>query len=260
MHFLYSGKCRASGRRGEEASLSEIFVYQTATGEADAAAAEALRRSLSADERARAARLHQFEAARDFMAAHALTRHALRERYGITAPAYEIGAFGKPRLDGRGPRFSLTHARGLVACAFSSELEIGVDAEANTPPADRDLIARDICAPEEAAAFEAADPQRRDEHFLRLWTLKEAVTKATGLGAQLEPRDFAVDLAVDSAVDLASPALARACPELQPGRQWRLWQWRRDPSHIVALAARGEAVAMAEVRRVDISIETLTRG
>jgi 4'-phosphopantetheinyl transferase len=223
--------------------LPTVLVLSAATAGADVAALSA---RLDAAERARAAGLRDGGAALGFVAARALLRHALRVEFGVGAPRFETGTFGKPRLAGPGPRFSVAHAKGLVACAFSGDLEVGVDAEADEPVRERDGIVNELFAPPEAAALRAADPERRDEMFLRVWTLKEAVAKASGLGPALETRGFAVSL--------DPPGLGQSGPELRPLRQWRLWRWSAG-GHVLALAARGEEASEAAMveRVVDLS-------
>ena len=85
---------------------------------------------------------------------------------------------GYPDLD-----FSITHCKGLVACALESApgARVGLDAETLGTQEERAmrLIARRWFTPAEQARFEAAPTE---ETFLSLWTAKEAATKWTGEG------------------------------------------------------------------------------
>ena len=137
---------------------------------------------LSPSEQAQAARfLHGVD--RDaYVAAHGLLRLRLAVHLGRAARdlsfADEPG--GRPRLtDAPRTGFSLSHTRGLVAVAVCDGADIGVDAEADSalPPGQGTLH------PEEERAL-AALPSPAPA-FARLWTRKEAVAKALGLGLRL---------------------------------------------------------------------------
>jgi 4'-phosphopantetheinyl transferase len=142
---------------------------------------------LSDDERARYDAIRFADGARDYAAAHALIRRVL-SRGRSTAPRdWRFGRTptGKPFLIGGGeplPSFSLSHTRGLVACAVTpAAVAIGVDVERCDREIDVDrLAARFFAEPEIAALRALAEGERRDR-FFDLWTLKEAVVKALGL-------------------------------------------------------------------------------
>ena len=103
-----------------------------------------------------------------------LTR-ILRERYGISEPAFARNVHGKPRLINAPLFFNLAHTRGRTFAAFSAE-EIGLDAEDRSRRLPR-------------AVFDRLDPAERQEDFFRLWTAKEAYIKyCGGTLARLLPR------------------------------------------------------------------------
>ncbi|MFI7406887.1 4'-phosphopantetheinyl transferase family protein [Streptomyces sp. NPDC049541] len=91
---------------------------------------------------------------------------------------------GRPVLRGLGAdlQVSLTHTDELIVVGVSRAGPIGVDAE----PAGRRIsfeALRDlVCTPGEAELLAALPEKERTDRFLRLWTLKEAYTKALGHG------------------------------------------------------------------------------
>lgn len=98
--------------------------------------------------------------------------------------ALRYGGNGKPFLPD-GPAFNLSHSGQWCVLAVGAG-EIGVDIEQLD---ERNLgIAPMVCTPDELAWM------RRDplERFHTLWTWKESVMKATGLGVALEPGRFEV--------------------------------------------------------------------
>ena len=101
------------------------------------------------------------------------------------------------------------------------EGRIGVDVEERS--ARRDL-AGDIgvlFAPEERAALGAAEGDLKIDLFYRLWTLKEALVKATGAGLSLDTAGFEIPPALYR--DARGPATHCEFrhPEV-PGAAWRL--------------------------------------
>lgn len=134
---------------------------------------------LSADERARAARLRDAVHRERFVLAHAFLRRELAARIGTppAAIAFDFGPAGKPQV--KGLEFSLSRSGELAALAVSSCQAVGVDIE-QIRPIDVELIAAHHFALREALAL-AASPEPL-ACFFRLWTRKEAVLKANGLG------------------------------------------------------------------------------
>jgi 4'-phosphopantetheinyl transferase len=93
---------------------------------------------------------------------------------------FATGDSGKPRLAGTSAiSFNLSHSGAYAAAAVSRGRELGIDIEEIRPDiAWRDIAARFFSAEETAWLDSMAEP----EAFFRLWTAKEAVLKAVGIG------------------------------------------------------------------------------
>ncbi|CAL9645092.1 hypothetical protein SUDANB60_06409 (plasmid) [Streptomyces sp. enrichment culture] len=103
--------------------------------------------------------------------------------------AYKIG--GRPYLRGLDQvDISLTHTDDLIAVGVSRNGRIGVDAEPAGRPMSFDLLHGHMCSPAERAELERMPPEQRSAALLRLWTLKEAYTKAIGQGLRLGFTEF----------------------------------------------------------------------
>ncbi|MFF3487426.1 4'-phosphopantetheinyl transferase family protein [Streptomyces sp. NPDC002701] len=103
--------------------------------------------------------------------------------------AYKIG--GRPYLRGLDQvDISLTHTDDLIAVGVSRNGRIGVDAEAADRAMSFDLMHSHVCSPAERAELELLPEKRRTAALLRLWTLKEAYTKAIGQGLRLGFTEF----------------------------------------------------------------------
>jgi 4'-phosphopantetheinyl transferase len=114
---------------------------------------------------------------------------------------------GKPRLlaEGQDLHASLSHTRGAVAVAISRITDVGVDIEAIKPIRELNDIAGHVLTDRERhAVFGSADPT---EMFTRLWTRKEAVAKAFGIGIRAP---FHKIDALDTTAPLLPPELPGA--------------------------------------------------
>ncbi len=181
-------------------------------------------------ERARAARFAFAEDRRAYVAAHALLRAELSRRAGGAPQDWRFGAreHGKPYLldPSCDLRFSVTHTREMVAVALAEGVEIGVDAESGARRADNMKVAARFFAPQESAFLRSLDAAARRDAFFAIWTLKEAVVKATGEGLSRGLDSFVISLEDPPRVTMRETA-----------GDWRLAHWRLGAHH-VALAAR----------------------
>lgn len=165
----------------------EIHVWLAGVGPALAAVA-ALRASLSTGELARAERF-RFDHDRDrFVASHGALRAVLAHYTSLPAASltFRTGAHGKPALSGRAERtgieFNLSHSGELAAIAVTRGRSVGVDVECCRAEAVTPDVARAFMGPQELAEFESREGRGQLEWFFALWTRKEAVAKALGLG------------------------------------------------------------------------------
>ncbi|MEU8975184.1 4'-phosphopantetheinyl transferase superfamily protein [Streptomyces monashensis] len=91
---------------------------------------------------------------------------------------------GRPVLRGLGAdlQVSLTHTDELIVVGVSRAGPVGVDAEPAGRRISFELLRDHVCTVEEAELLAALPEEERSVQFLRLWTLKEAYTKALGHG------------------------------------------------------------------------------
>lgn len=146
---------------------------------------------LSADERAHAERIrHETHRVR-FIAVRVLLRRALSQRVdGVVAAAdwrFVNNRFGKPELAAGQANcsFSITHAEGFSVIAVAANSTIGIDAERVDAERVKHLPV-DLLSQNEKSGLDASSARNRYGDFFRLWTLKEAYTKALGLGMSLD--------------------------------------------------------------------------
>ncbi|MER7176089.1 4'-phosphopantetheinyl transferase family protein [Streptomyces mesophilus] len=91
---------------------------------------------------------------------------------------------GRPTLRGFGEdlQLSLAHTEELIVAAVSLNGPVGVDAEVSTREMSYELLRPQVCTEREANVLDALPEGERMARLLRLWTLKEAYTKALGQG------------------------------------------------------------------------------
>src|SRR5262249_17927353 len=133
-----------------------------------------------------------------FIAAHALLRLSLGPILGSHPAAFATNAYGKPCFAPDHPcadvGFNMSHCRGMVVVGLMRNGAIGVDTQPEGRLATRDVaaVARWL-SPDEQSRLAARDEADRAASLLDLWTLKEAVIKATGQGLSLDLASFSVD-------------------------------------------------------------------
>ncbi|MFI0967702.1 4'-phosphopantetheinyl transferase family protein [Streptomyces sp. NPDC021080] len=104
--------------------------------------------------------------------------------------AYKIG--GRPHLRGlRQIDVALSHTDELIAVAVSRGGRIGIDTEPLSRTLTLDVMHERMCTPAERALLNGLDGPAQTAALLRLWTLKEAYTKALGQGLRLAFNEFA---------------------------------------------------------------------
>lgn len=164
--------------------------------------------TLDQAERARAARMSNRARHEHFIAGRILLRHRLTAAVADTVqPAdwkFANCAHGKPSVAPGLPliHFSISHAEGLVAVATSPVLELGLDLERVSGTRDTSPAVDQLSHREQAWLNQHAAADRWPA-FLKLWTAKEAVSKATGLGCGVDFNDIEIEM----------PAGRARCPD-----------------------------------------------
>lgn len=125
------------------------------------------------------------------LAARALLRGLLRRVAGPgpAAAAIRRSPFGAPELgDGCGWSVNVSHTRGLVAAAVSRGAQVGMDVERHDDALDHAAVAQRFFHASECAdlARLSRDGDEGRTRFFALWTGKEAVAKALGMGLERE--------------------------------------------------------------------------
>ena len=147
----------------------------------------------SDDERSRMSAFRFDASRRQYLAAHFLARTALSHCVPAAPESwrFQTNQYGKPFVDPPCDLFfSLSRRRGLVACLVARGYEVGVDVESHERSAEIIEIANRVFSAQELAQLDQMSPDDRLDHAVSLWTLKEAYSKARGMGFSLPLQKF----------------------------------------------------------------------
>lgn len=190
---------------------------------------------LDASERSRAQRNRSQETRRQFILCRAALRNKLSELVGCGNSNLHFTSVRNEKpialVDGTaiGIEFSVSHTVGHGLLAFAKQGRLGVDIEHRHVRHDVDGEIRKVFSNREQQALKAVEGVERVELFLRLWTIKEALIKATGEGFRADTAAFSVP---DEYIHGAK------CSRFhydEPSVEWRLMSL--DTDHFVAALA-----------------------
>ena len=145
---------------------------------------------LSAHERARSAKLQQTSASEAYRCGRGLLRLLLGSTLEVPPGSVNImlSETGKPHLGSAAKvYFNLSHTSRRLLLAMARENEIGVDIEERALSAVNEEEVQELAElhfrPEEVRLLATAPScEMRMDLFLKVWTAREAVAKASGIG------------------------------------------------------------------------------
>ncbi|MDG4865936.1 4'-phosphopantetheinyl transferase superfamily protein, partial [Streptomyces sp. T-3] len=184
---------------------------------------------------------------RQYLVSHALVRRVLALESGVPEaeaviwrssrgrPFLQRPAAGLPR-GGKELDFNLSHSNGHNFLGVVRNHRIGVDVE-RLDRGDQgfETIVETFADEEREWVAQAAQGRPRDRRALRLWTLKEAYSKARGLGLGLPFDTFAFTLAEDRGVVGFRP------PQGDRAERWRFVELEPVPDVLAAVAVLADA-------------------
>lgn len=221
----------------EPALLQEhVHVWRAALDQ-PAACVQRLSTTLSADERARAARFYFERDRRRFIVGRGSLRTILGRYLGLQPEQLRFcySAHGKPYLD-LALRFNLAHSHGLALYAITSGREVGVDVEYVHPITGLDRLVERFFSARERTALRALPASQKQEAFFNCWTRKEAYVKAIGDGLACPLDQFDVSLTPGKPARVLSVAgdSRRAC-------RWFIQGVASAPGYVAAVATTGRS-------------------
>ncbi len=218
-----------------ELADEDVHVWGVAL-ETNAEVLQAVRRTLSADERERVDRLVVSEQRAQRAIAYGALRRVLSWYEGCDAQTlqFERTPQGKPVLKTGGGRrepvqFNLTHSYGRALIAVSRGRAVGIDLESVKPDREVAGLAQRFLTSGEQRLIEHADADAKSEMFTRVWVAREAAAKALGTGLQVPLNRHAVESMPDAQVGRMAG----------PDGDWLIRFLAVDAGWAAAVAARG---------------------
>jgi 4'-phosphopantetheinyl transferase len=199
---------------------------------------------LSAEELERARRFRFEHHQREFIAMHALGRMALSRHACLSPEAWRFptNEYGKPAAEPEcGIRFNLSDSDDLVICLVARGREVGVDVELREQAEGIVEVARKAFSMREREQLDALEGEAKLERALALWTLKEAYTKARGMGMALPLKEISFLFGGAAGVELVvtGPEVDKA-PE-----RWRFCMLDHA-GHRIAIVIERSAAGVAD--------------
>lgn len=200
--------------------------------------------TLSDDERARALAI-SFQPTRTRFVASRATLRAILSRYLGRLPSelrFTYGAFGKPTISASQHQnseqfhFNVSHVERLTLIAVANR-EVGVDVEAveNRRVGNPMRIAEEYFSGRDCAFLSQVPIHVQYRTFLSLWTRKEAVAKAIGMGLSI-PLDR---IAVLPSPSVDFTAMAERVLLQHGARDWTVMSLDPGPGYVGSLAMEG---------------------
>ncbi len=177
---------------------------------------------LDAGETGRAERFRFEHDRTTYILAHAVWRIALAMCLDVAPTKVSLIAApaGQPTLPGTGLSTSLSHASDWVAIAVCRAATTGIDIEQEPSRVRLGDMIDTICTPAEMARVKSLEAAGRGTALLALWTRKEALLKAFGVGLGVDPTTIDAgtdDLVASPSIDGMFPACWIGNLDLAPG-------------------------------------------
>jgi 4'-phosphopantetheinyl transferase len=167
--------CKFTPASVHKKAPSRLFLAISSTD----ALSPALLSLLSDAERLKIEDISGHQRLKEYFCGRVMLRLLLQAVTGLPADRHTISTTdtGKPVCE-NGPGVSISHTKGVIACAAAVNGDVGVDIEFTDSSRDTGRLATEYFSPTEIDWL-SAQPRNR---FYMLWVLKEAWLKAVGTG------------------------------------------------------------------------------
>lgn len=148
---------------------------------------------------------------------------------------------GKPYIAGSQLQFNLSHSGDWALLAATQNMDVGVDIEQIRPSRDLIGIAQSYYHADEFVRLQQQQGDQQILFFYQLWTLKEALLKAMGVGISAGLENLNFDLTPPISVRLSDTLKAESTTK------WQFHQWQLPDGELCALAVASDNPAQIRI-------------
>jgi 4'-phosphopantetheinyl transferase len=208
-----------------------VEIHQHLDSQAELRATEAL----SLAEREKLTRFQIRSGKNQFLQTRYYLRQILARYSGLSACdlQFEASLFGKPSLlaSTYELKFNLSHSGKYLVIAISKNIELGIDVEESVDTDTALRLSKYSYSQNERQYLRTIEIVELQKAFLEVWTLKEAFSKAKGLGFQMDWKCFSVQFQGNQTVQLLDNSDA-----LNPYFDWHSSVFTFEPTDMYRLA------------------------
>lgn len=147
---------------------------------------------------------------------------------------FDKGEFGKPEIShslSSTIKFNLSHSKNMIVLATTIHSDIGVDVEYMQRRVRCTDIAQRYFTENETSELMSSSESERQKLFFKLWTIKEAMGKASGQGLSAALDSIGISI-TDNGIILTENNATSLFKE----KQYKCWQATISPDYILSLA------------------------
>lgn len=220
---------RAAERVGASPEFAEVELWFAALDQVPADESERFRSWFTAAEAEQFSHFLSERRKREFIIGRGLARVALSSRFGVEPQHVEFSADARGKLTvqvpeaARSTHFSISHTHDIVVVALCPAYPVGVDVERFVDRLDPLTLAERFYSESEHEVLTKLQGASQRDRFYVMWTLKEALGKAHGLGVLPGTNTTHFDIAEETSLhfDIAEEiSLVALCWETHFSEAW----------------------------------------
>lgn len=157
---------------------------------------------------------------------------------------FKRGGKGKPEIvNSKIPlRFNISHTKGLIACAVTLRVDVGIDVEYVQRKTSYLKVADHKFSPSEVAELNLQPRDSQRSRFFDYWTLKESYIKAVGVGLTIPLDRFSFDIR-----DYQNIEMSFDKPTDEVASHWQNWLFDASNKHRMGLSVKDPDMNLRQV-------------